>query len=198
MNEEQQAFYYLGAALALGLLIGVERGWKAREQAEGQRVAGVRTYGLIGLLGGATALLVYAPGLFYWWSSRHGKSGETARLSNPLEIKTAVSFGVLLALVMLLGRALQAWLGEAGVMLLATASGVADVDAITLSLARMSQDELAIRIAVTGIVIAGAVNSLVKAGMAAVIGGRQVGLRVAVPLVASAIAGLSLSWLLFW
>jgi len=44
MNEEQQAFYYLGAALALGLLIGVERGWKAREQAEGQRVAGVRTY----------------------------------------------------------------------------------------------------------------------------------------------------------
>jgi len=35
---------------------------------------------------------------------------------------------------------------------------------------------------VTGIVIAGAVNSLVKAGMATVIGGRQVGLRVGVPL----------------
>jgi uncharacterized membrane protein (DUF4010 family) len=51
---------------------------------------------------------------------------------------------------------------------------------------------------VTGIVIAGAVNSLVKAGMATVIGGRQVGLRVGVPLVASAIAGLSLSWLLLW
>ena len=421
MNDEQQAFYYLGVALALGLLIGVERGWKAREQAEGQRVAGVRTYGLIGLLGGATALLtqqlgallmglmfvavtgaltavyvanlthdeedvgitslvaglltfvfgalagfgevaiagaaavittlvlgykpllhhwvgalegkelraglklllisvvllpvlpnrgygpwqalnpyeiwwmvvliaaisfvgyfaiklggarngtvftglfgglasstaltlhfsrvsrgnttlapllatgillacgtmfprmfllagilngqllrpllvpalimallVYAPGLFYWWSSRHGRSGETARLSNPLEIKTAVSFGVLLALVMLLGRALQAWLGETGVLLLATASGLADVDAITLSLARMSQDELAIRIAATGIVIAGAVNSLVKAGMATVIGGRQIGLRVGVPLVASAIAGLSASWLMLW
>jgi uncharacterized membrane protein (DUF4010 family) len=421
MNDEQQAFYYLGVALALGLLIGVERGWKAREQAEGQRVAGVRTYGLIGLLGGATALLtqhlgpllmglmsvavagaltavyvanlthdeedvgitslvaglltfvfgalaglgevaiagaaavittlllgykpllhrwigtlegkelraglklllisvvllpvlpnrgygpwqalnpyeiwwmvvliaaisfvgyfaiklggarngtvftglfgglasstaltlhfsrvsrghaalapmlatgillacgtmfprmfllagvlnvqllrpllvpalimallVYAPGLFYWWSSRHGQSRETARLSNPLEIKTALSFGVLLALVMLLGRALRAWLGEAGVLLLAAASGVADVDAITLSLARMSQDDLAVRVAVTGIVIAAAVNSLMKAGMATVIGGRLVGLRVGVPLVASAIAGLSLSWLLLW
>ncbi|MGD2056436.1 MAG: MgtC/SapB family protein, partial [Gammaproteobacteria bacterium] len=57
MSDEQRAFYYLGVALALGLLIGVERGWKTREEAEGQRVAGVRTYGLIGLLGGGAALL---------------------------------------------------------------------------------------------------------------------------------------------
>jgi uncharacterized membrane protein (DUF4010 family) len=62
----------------------------------------------------------------------------------------------------------------------------------------MSQDELAVRVAVTGIVIAGAVNSLVKGGMATVIGGRQVGLRVGVPLMASAIAGLSASWLMLW
>ncbi|MGD2075627.1 MAG: MgtC/SapB family protein, partial [Gammaproteobacteria bacterium] len=57
MTEEQQIFYRMGVALALGLLIGVERGWKTRGVAEGQRVAGVRTYGLIGLLGGASALL---------------------------------------------------------------------------------------------------------------------------------------------
>lgn len=57
MSEEQQTFYYLGVALAIGLLIGVERGWKEREVEEGERVAGVRTYGLIGLLGGGVALL---------------------------------------------------------------------------------------------------------------------------------------------
>ena len=72
------------------------------------------------------------------------------------------------------------------------------MDAITLSLARMSQDELAVRVAVTGIVIAGAVNSLVKGGMATVIGGRQVGLWVGVPLLASALAGLTTTWLLIW
>ena len=38
------------------LLVGVERGWQERQVAEGQRIAGVRTYGLIGLLGGASAL----------------------------------------------------------------------------------------------------------------------------------------------
>lgn len=57
MAEEQQIFYRLGAALTIGLLIGVERGWKAREAEEGERVAGVRTYGLLGLLGGCVALV---------------------------------------------------------------------------------------------------------------------------------------------
>jgi uncharacterized membrane protein (DUF4010 family) len=144
------------------------------------------------------AMLVYAPALYYWWSMRAVKYDATATLSNPLEIRTALSFGALLALVMLLGKALQAWLGEAGVLMLATASGVADVDAITLSLARMSQDELATRVAVMGIVIAAAVNSLVKGGMATVIGGREVGLRVGVPLLTSVVAGLLLAWFLIW
>ncbi|MGD2055607.1 MAG: DUF4010 domain-containing protein, partial [Gammaproteobacteria bacterium] len=144
------------------------------------------------------ALLIYGPALFYWWSLRRRKSDATTPFSNPLEIKAALSFGALLALVMLLGKALQAWLGDAGVLMLATASGVADVDAITLSLARMSQDELAIRVAVMGILIAAAVNSLVKGGMASVIGGKQVGLRVAAPLLVSAVAGLLVAWFLIW
>ena len=47
----------LGTALAIGLLIGVERGWKSREAKEGERIAGLRTYGLTGLLGGGAGLL---------------------------------------------------------------------------------------------------------------------------------------------
>ena len=42
----------LGMALAIGFLIGLERGWKDREEKEGQRTAGLRTYTLIALLGG--------------------------------------------------------------------------------------------------------------------------------------------------
>lgn len=49
--------YTLGVSLALGLLIGLERGWETRERGEGRRIAGLRTYGLIGLLGGVCALL---------------------------------------------------------------------------------------------------------------------------------------------
>lgn len=40
------------AALAVGLVIGLERGWHDRELPEGGRVAGLRTFALTGLLGG--------------------------------------------------------------------------------------------------------------------------------------------------
>ncbi|MBX7199207.1 MAG: DUF4010 domain-containing protein [Rhodospirillaceae bacterium] len=46
-----------GIAVALGLLIGIERGWKERARAAGARVAGIRTYTLIALLGAMWAAL---------------------------------------------------------------------------------------------------------------------------------------------
>jgi MgtC family protein len=51
----------LGLALLVGLLIGAERGWQERSATEGERVAGIRTFGLLGLLGGFWALLSYIP-----------------------------------------------------------------------------------------------------------------------------------------
>lgn len=54
------AFCHLVVALAIGLLIGLERGWSGRTAQPGSRVAGVRTFGLLGLLGGAAALLYQA------------------------------------------------------------------------------------------------------------------------------------------
>ena len=44
-------------ALALGLLIGVQRGWALRDAAPGSRFAGLRTFGLLGLAGGLAGYL---------------------------------------------------------------------------------------------------------------------------------------------
>jgi uncharacterized membrane protein (DUF4010 family) len=52
----------LGLALAIGLLVGLERGWREREAPAGSRTAGIRTYGISGLLGGATVALGEASG----------------------------------------------------------------------------------------------------------------------------------------
>jgi uncharacterized membrane protein (DUF4010 family) len=46
-----------GLAAAIGLLIGIERGWQEREAQDGARVAGIRTFTLIGLLGAICALI---------------------------------------------------------------------------------------------------------------------------------------------
>ena len=47
----------LAAALAVGLLIGIERGWRQRDASDGKRVSGLRTFGLLGLAGGVAAYL---------------------------------------------------------------------------------------------------------------------------------------------
>jgi uncharacterized membrane protein (DUF4010 family) len=49
--------YRLGMAAAIGLIVGVERHWRERDEAAGQRTAGVRTFALLGLLGGAAGLV---------------------------------------------------------------------------------------------------------------------------------------------
>lgn len=50
----------VGAALAAGLLIGIERGWTLRTAPEGARVAGVRTFTLLGLLSGLAGVVAAA------------------------------------------------------------------------------------------------------------------------------------------
>lgn len=52
----------LGLALAIGLLVGLERGWRERDQPAGSRTAGIRTHGITGLLGGVMAALGEASG----------------------------------------------------------------------------------------------------------------------------------------
>lgn len=47
----------LAAAVLAGLIIGTERGWVQRERPAGARVAGIRTFGILGLIGGLAGLL---------------------------------------------------------------------------------------------------------------------------------------------
>ena len=60
MTEELAA--RLGLALAIGLLVGLERGWQERDAPDRSRTAGIRTYGISGLLGGVLALLAASTG----------------------------------------------------------------------------------------------------------------------------------------
>lgn len=56
MIAEIDIYLRLGLAFGIGLMIGIERGWRSREAAAGTRVAGIRTFPLIGLSGGLFAL----------------------------------------------------------------------------------------------------------------------------------------------
>lgn len=118
-------------------------------------------------------------------------SHRETHLPNPIELKAAFGFGLLLALILLLTAALEAWFGDAGILVLAAISGLADVDAILVSLARLAAADTAADVAVTGMIIAAATNSLSKAALASGIGGRAMAVRVAPVLGAMAITGIA-------
>ncbi|TCM82594.1 MgtC/SapB family protein [Rhodovulum steppense] len=99
-------------------------------------------------------------------------------LSNPLALGTALSFGAVLVGVVLATHYLQLWFGAGGVLAVAAASGVTDVDALTITVARMTRDGLGLETAAAAIVLAVSVNTAVKGGIAAVLGGGRFGLRV--------------------
>jgi len=143
----------------------------------------------------AMTLLLYIPAFIIWRKHAQRLSVSQPSLNqNPLDLSSALIFGMLLVAILLLGEFLKSTMGDTGIYLLAATSGIADIDAITLSLTRMTNNSLIMETAVQGIVIAAAVNNLVKTGITWVIGTRQAGILVAVPMLISLASGLLIAW----
>jgi len=140
---------------------------------------------------GAATLAGYATAFALWRQPQPQAQAAELELQNPFEFTMALKFGLLLAAVMLLARGLQLWLGDAGIFALAVVSGLADVDAINLSLSRMAADGLATTVAAGGVALAVVSNSLVKGGIAVAIGGQRLAAPVALALGSGLAAGLA-------
>ena len=110
-----------------------------------------------------------AAGLLYClflYLSRRTVEKDNLQFSNPFDLWSAIKFGMLYAVVLVVARAAQLYLGETGVFLSSLLSGLVDVDAITLSLAQLSNaGALSHPIAAQGIVLATIANTAVKGGI---------------------------------
>ncbi|MFI5315310.1 MAG: MgtC/SapB family protein [Myxococcota bacterium] len=103
--------------------------------------------------------------------TRARATGESIPLHNPLQLELALLWASLLALLSILSHALHEWLGAAGIYALAATSGLADVDAVSLSLARMVPQSLGAELAARAITCAALANTAAKAALAAFVGG---------------------------
>jgi uncharacterized membrane protein (DUF4010 family) len=144
---------------------------------------------------GAAALVAFAAGtLLYFRLPKAGREGahgdEPLDLKNPLTLSSAFKFAALFTGVLVISKAASTYLADAGVYLSAVVAGLADVDAITLSIARLqAQGSVSSSSAVFGIFTAIASNTVSKIGIAFVLGGRALGVRVAIALGAALAAG---------
>lgn len=136
------------------------------------------------------AAMTYAFAAWHWF--RQPESGGEVLpegSANPLQLRTALQFGGLLAVIMLAAAAAKEWLGDAGIYLLAAVSGINDVDAITLSIANLARNGLSDVVAANAIALAAAVNTLVKSGVAVTLAGPVLLGRVLVPLLLAILTG---------
>lgn len=138
--DDHDIFVRLALALAIGLLLGLERGWHGRDEAEGERIAGIRTFALTGLLGGVSgwlatltipvfpALAIFALGgllaVSYWVSTKSGDDfGITTEIALLLtfvlgvtsvmgEMAPTVAVAVVAVLLLSMKPALHRWLKQ--------------------------------------------------------------------------------------
>jgi uncharacterized membrane protein (DUF4010 family) len=110
----------------------------------------------------AAGLLGLGYGLYLFFSPR-ADDEEDVEVSNPFELGPAITFGLLYGLILLVTNAAEQFLGSTGLYLSSIISGLADVDAITLTTAELSRNgTIEQAVATRAIVLAVVSNTSVK------------------------------------
>jgi uncharacterized membrane protein (DUF4010 family) len=91
---------------------------------------------------------------------------EDLVVTNPFELRPAVTFGLLYGLILLVARTAQLFFGDAGIYASSFVAGFADVDAITVSMAELSRSgNLDMDVGGRAIILAVMANTLAKGGI---------------------------------
>ncbi len=132
---------------------------------------------LAGILGiGLLFGLIVA--LFKWRTLTAAGELPLPEVKNPTEIRTALTFGLLYGIVLVLSAWLQDVAGSQGLYLIAFVSGFTDIDAIALSTLRLfNQNTLTANPTVVAIGLASLSNLIFKSGLVIAIGGKPLARR---------------------
>jgi uncharacterized membrane protein (DUF4010 family) len=162
-------------------------------------IAGIVAPGLIGPIA-----IVFACGIvpgvvmaLYGWKTLSA-AGDLPMpdVKNPTELKTAISFGLLYAIVVLAAAWLQDIAGNSGLFIVALVSGLTDADASVLSTLRMFNLERVLYAdAVVAVAIALLANLVFKIGLVISIGGKNLAIH-ALPGLLAIGSGLAFGLLL--
>ncbi|MGK7910181.1 MAG: MgtC/SapB family protein [Synechococcus sp.] len=96
-------------------------------------------------------------------------------LGNPLQLQAVLGYAVMLMVLFVAVGGMSRWLGSTGVYAIAAVSGITDVDAVSLSIARATTYDLDLSVASLGILVAAWSNTVAKVAIATVVGGKSLG-----------------------
>lgn len=134
-------------------------------------------------------------GVLYYFNQNE-EVGEVPEPGNPAQLKSALIFGALYAIILFSTAAAKDFFGNSGLYAVSIISGLTDVDAITLSLANsMNSGEIESHSAWKFILIANLSNLVFKAGLASSLGSKKLAKHIWIYFILSIIAGILLIWL---
>ena len=123
------------------------------------------------------------------WPTMGGPRSAPSELRNPLQFRAAVEMAALFQVVLFGVHFARAWMGETGLLAGGFLLGLTDVDALTLAMTRSVSTGTSVDLACRAIVMGVIANSVMKAGIALVVGERRYAWQVAASLAAMAAAG---------
>jgi len=137
-------------------------------------------------------LLTAAPSLVHWRRATTG-GAALAELKNPTNLRTAIGFGCLYVLVLWIMAAAKEYIGADSLYSVAGISGLTDLDAITLSTARLvSAGRIEAVLGWRLLVLAIISNLAFKVAIVAVLSGRQLAWRITTIFAPAVIGGVVL------
>lgn len=129
-------------------------------------------------------------GIIIWRRTEVRHMDADLKLDNPFSLKPALIFGALFLAILFLSKIANIYLGSGGVYLASIISGVADVDAITISMALLAPETIPTNTAVTAITLAAISNTFFKFLIALFLGTRKFGRNVGIIFLIIIISGL--------
>jgi uncharacterized membrane protein (DUF4010 family) len=137
------------------------------------------------------AVMIVLTGILFFKKKKEAFKMQDQK--NPAELKSAVIFGLLYAVISFLSAAANDKFGSEGLYIVSILSGLTDMDAITLSTAKMTeQKKIDVSLGWKLILIAFLSNLVFKGGIAMIIGGKEPGKTIAFLFGVAILTGLAI------
>jgi len=147
------------------------------------------------------SLLAFGLGIFFAYRLATGRGGQEARVNvqNPYELSTAIKFGLFYAFILFLSRNALRYFGDYGLYVVGAISGLSDVDAITLSVAKLFKTgSVEIIPGVVAVLIAAFVNTVFKWFLTLSMGSKELFKATTPGFLALAVGEILGVFVLFW
>ncbi|MBW2732513.1 MAG: MgtC/SapB family protein [Deltaproteobacteria bacterium] len=154
---------------------------------------------LVWSVGGMAVTAAIVSGVLWLIASRSKVQGDGSgvKLKNPFSVGPAIKFAIFFVVILFVVKLAKTYFGDQGLYAAAALSGLADVDAITLSISEQANaGQLLREVGSVAITIAVVSNSVVKTGISFYSGGLRFGRTVGIGLGLATVVGMTAAFII--